>query len=382
MKVLVAVDSFKGSLSSIEVAEAVKKGIYRVFPQAQVMTVPMADGGEGTVDALVTATGGKLITVNVTGPLGAPVEAQFGLLPDGTAVLEMAAASGLPLVPENKRNPSITTTYGTGELIKAALDYGATSIVLGIGGSATNDGGAGMAQALGVHLLDEEGKELGYGGGQLKKLHRIDTRDMDPRIKTVKIQVACDVQNPLCGPTGASAVYGPQKGAAPEMVKELDSNLRHFAGIIKKQLGVDVAEVPGAGAAGGLGAGLIAFAGAELRPGVEIVLDTVNIDSLMQDADLVITGEGQIDEQSAYGKVPVGVAARAAKYNLPVIAIAGSIGPGAAKLYELGIDSIVTIASGPLTLKEAMADAAELTTSASERTFRLLKIGQKMEKFY
>ncbi|MTI80806.1 MAG: glycerate kinase [Firmicutes bacterium] len=378
MKILAAVDSFKGSLSSIEVAEAIKAGIHRVSPDMEVLTIPMADGGEGTVEAMVIATGGKFITKEVTGPLGTPVKARFGLLPDGTAVLEMAEASGLTLVPEDQRDPRITTTYGTGELIKLALDHGATNIVMGIGGSATNDCGAGMAQALGVRLLDAEEKDLSYGGSQLDKLQRIDMTGLDPRIKDVKIQVACDVQNPLCGPTGASAIYGPQKGATPEMVKELDNKLSYFAEQFKEQLNIDVAEVPGAGAAGGLGAGLIAFTGAELKSGVELVSDTINIDSLMEQVDLVITGEGQIDSQSAYGKVPMGVAVRAAKYDKPVIAIAGSIGTGLEKLYELGIGSVVTIVNGPTSLKDAMENAANLTADATERTFRLLRTAKNI----
>ncbi|MFZ5631355.1 MAG: glycerate kinase [Bacillota bacterium] len=380
MKVLVAVDSFKGSLSSLEAAKAITAGIHRVFPEATVLAVPMADGGEGTVQALVAATGGETITVTVTGPLGTPVNAEFGLLPEGAAVLEMAAASGLTLVPEDRRDPMITTTYGTGELIRAALDRGATRIVIGIGGSATNDCGAGMAQALGVRLLDAGGRELGRGGGQLGRLNKIDMSGLDPRIKKVRIQVACDVQNPLCGPAGASAVYGPQKGATPEMVKELDANLRHFAGQIKKQLGIDVAGIPGSGAAGGLGAGLIAFTGAELKPGIQLVLDAIDIDSLMGQVDLVITGEGRIDSQSAYGKVAAGVAARAARYNLPVIAIAGSIGPGMESLYKMGISSVVTIVNGPISLQEAMDRAVELTADAAERTFKLLKTGREMRK--
>ncbi|SHE73626.1 glycerate kinase [Desulforamulus putei] len=382
MNILVASDSFKGSLSSMEVAQAVTTGIHRVFPQARVLAVPMADGGEGTVQALVAATGGKLVDVKVTGPLGTPVTARFGWLPDGTAVLEMAAASGLTLVPEEKRDPTITTTFGTGELIKAALDRGVSKIVMGIGGSATNDGGAGMFQALGGRLLDETGRDLGFGGGQLDKLHKIDTTGLDPRLKKVQILVACDVQNPLCGPGGASAVYGPQKGATPEMVQLLDANLNHFAEKIKEQLGIEVKDIPGAGAAGGLGAGLMAFTGAALRSGVEIVLDTINIDRFLEQVDLVITGEGQIDSQSAYGKVPVGVAARAARYNVPVIAVAGSIGQGAERLFDYGIQSIITIVKGPVSLQEAMANGGALTADAVERAFRLFKVANKMKGIF
>jgi glycerate kinase len=380
MRILLAMDSFKGSLSSLEAAGAVAEGIHRVLPGAVIEAVPMADGGEGTVEALVAATGGKIIPVTVTGPLGTAVQAGLGMLPGGTAALEMAAASGLTLVPENLRDPRITTTFGTGELIRAALDNGATRIVLGIGGSATNDCGAGMAQALGVRLLDSEGKDLGPGGGQLDRLRTIDLSGLDQRVKQIKIEVACDVQNPLCGPRGASVIYGPQKGATPAMVEELDAKLGFFAACIKDQLGLDVAGRAGSGAAGGLGAGLMAFAGAELRSGVDLVLDTIKIDGLLQRSHLVITGEGQIDGQSAYGKVPAGVAARAAAYNLPVIVIAGSIGPGMDRMYRLGVSSVVAIANGPITLKEAMDRAYALTADAAERAFRLLKAGKKLER--
>lgn len=380
MRVLVAVDSFKGSMSSMQAAEAIRAGIVRVCPGAEVLAVPVADGGEGTVEALVAATGGEFAEVVVTGPLGTPVNARFGLLPGDTAVLEMAAASGLTLVPEEKRNPMLTTTFGTGELIKAALDRGATIIVMGIGGSATNDGGTGMAKALGVRLLDASGKDLKPGAVDLGKLARIDMAGLDPRVRRVKIRVACDVQNPLCGPTGASTVYGPQKGATPEMVAHLDAGLAHLAGIIREQLGIDVAEIPGAGAAGGLGAGLIAFAGAELQSGVDLVLDTLDLDSMMRGVDLVITGEGQIDGQSAYGKVPAGVAARAAKQGLPVLAVTGGIGPGAESLYQLGVTAIIPIVNGPISKKEAMENAAALTTAAVDRAFRLLKMGSDLNK--
>lgn len=380
MKVIIAVDSFKGSLSSMEAARAITAGIHRVFPEAGVIGVPVADGGEGTVQALVAATGGEMVSARVTGPLGDPVEAVFGLLPDGTAVLEMSAASGLTLVPEERRDPGSATTFGTGQMIRAALDKGAGKIIIGIGGSATNDCGAGMAQALGVRLLDEGGRDLDLGGRSLDRLVRIDMSGLDPRIGKTPILVACDVQNPLCGPGGASAVYGPQKGATPEMVKKLDANLRHFAGRIKDQLGIDVAGIPGSGAAGGLGAGLMAFTGAELRPGIDMVLEAVNIDGLLDQADLVITGEGQIDGQSALGKVPSGVAARAATHNLPVIAIVGGIGPGSERLYEMGITSAVTIVNGPITLKEAMERAAGLAADAAERAFRLIRAGMGLAK--
>lgn len=380
MHILIAVDSFKGSLSSQEAGEAITAGIHKVFPKATTTIIPMADGGEGTVEAFVQAGQGRLLKAVVTSPLGEPVEGIYGQLPDGTVVLEMAAASGLPLVPREKRNPMITSTWGTGEMIIKALDLGARNIVLGIGGSATNDGGAGMAQALGVKLLDTEGKELQSGGGALGQLARIDVSQVDPRLKNAKITVMCDVDNPLCGPRGASAVYGPQKGATPEMVQVLDQNLEHFAQIIKEQLGLDLIDVPGAGAAGGLGAGLLAFAGAELKTGVETILDTVKFDHMLEGTDLVITGEGRIDGQSLFGKVPMGVAKRATQKEKPVLAIVGSIGPGSESLYDHGLSSIVSIVNGPMSLEKSMDMAYDLTLEATERAFRMIQMGQKIQR--
>lgn len=377
MHVLIAVDSFKGSLSSQHAGEAITKGIHRVFPKATTYVLPMADGGEGTVEALVRARQGRILKTEVTSPLGESIEGFLGELPDGVVILEMAAASGLPLVSPEKRNPLVTTTWGTGDLIKKAMDLGARDIILGIGGSATNDGGAGMAQALGVKLLDVEGKELKPGGGELGRLARIDLSQVDPRLKNTKITVMCDVENPLCGSQGASTVFGPQKGATPQMVQILDRNLEHYAQIIKEQLGLDLKDVPGAGAAGGLGAGLLAFTGAELKTGVETILDTVKFDQMLEQADLVITGEGRIDKQSLYGKVPMGVAKRAVKQAKPVLAIVGSIGPGAEALYAHGLSSIVSIVNGPMTLENSMEQAYELTIEATERAFRILQIGQR-----
>ncbi|HVJ47826.1 glycerate kinase [Desulfitobacterium sp.] len=378
MHVLIAVDSFKGSLSSQKAGEAITKGLHKVFPEATSYILPMADGGEGTVEALVQARQGRILKTRVTSPLGESIEGFLGELPHGVVVLEMAAASGLPLVPLEKRNPLVTTTKGTGELITKAMDLGARDIILGIGGSATNDGGAGMAQALGVKLLDEKGKELKPGGGDLGRLARIDLAQIDPRLKSTKITVMCDVDNPLCGPQGASAVFGPQKGATPEMVQSLDRNLEHYAQMIKEQLGFDLKNVPGAGAAGGLGAGLLAFTGAELKTGVETILDTVKFDQMLEGADLVVTGEGRIDNQSLYGKVPMGVAKRALKHAKPVLAIVGSIGPGAEALYDQGLSSIVSIVNGPMTLEKSMEEAYELTIEATERTFRVLQMGQQI----
>ncbi|RKY00394.1 glycerate kinase [Candidatus Poribacteria bacterium] len=379
MRVVIAPDSFKGSLTALEVANAVEEGLKRVIPDLEAVKVPMADGGEGTVQSLVDATGGRIIKRTVTGPLGEKVEAEFGILGDGvTAVIEMASASGLPLVPPEKRNPMVTTTYGTGELIKAALDMGCRRFIIGIGGSATNDGGAGMAQALGVKLLDKDGKQIPFGGGGLLKLERIDISTLDPRIKESEIVVACDVDNPLTGPRGAARVYAPQKGATPEMVEILDRALKRFAEIVRRDLGKDVENVPGAGAAGGLGAGLMAFLNAKLRSGVEIVIETVKLEEKMRGADLVITGEGGIDSQTVFGKTPIGVAKTAKKFDLPVIAIAGGISDDASVLYEHGIDAMVSIIPRPMSLEEAISRGAELVADAAERAARLLLLGMKL----
>lgn len=380
MKIVIAPDSFKGSNSTIVVANIIEKGIRKVFPDADIIKIPIADGGEGTVETLVFGTGGTLLEKKVTGPLGDEVIAQYGLLDNGTAVIEMSSASGLPLVPAEKRNPLITTTYGTGELIKSALDKGCRKIMIGIGGSATNDGGIGMAQALGISFKDKDGNELGYGGGSLDKLHTIDMADIDTRIKECDILVACDVSNPLCGEKGASAVYGPQKGATPEIVKILDENLRHLAEVIKEQIGKDIIDIPGTGAAGGLGVSLIAFCGAKLNSGIETILETLNIEQYLKDADLVITGEGKIDGQSIYGKVPVGVAKSAEKFNVPVLAIVGDIGDGASEVYEYGIDGIMSTVNRAVPLEEAIAKSSEMLEDAAERVMRIIRIGMSVMK--
>ncbi len=374
MRILIAVDSFKGSLSSLEVGEAIAQGIQNVFPNAITEIVPMADGGEGTVEAIVESSHGRLCHKYVTSPIGERVYAVLGLLPNDIVVIEMASASGLPLVPPEQRNPLLTSTQGTGELILEALDLGAKEILIGIGGSATNDGGAGMAQALGVKLLDRNGQELPGGGGALRDLAYIDIKGLDPRLKDTKITVMCDVDNPLCGPRGASAVYGPQKGATPEMVEILDQNLAHFAHKIQETLGRDFKDIPGAGAAGGLGMGLMAFTGANLMTGIEAILEVVNFETKVQKADMVITGEGRIDGQSVHGKVPMGVAKGAQKYGKPTIAIVGSIGQGYEALYEYGLNSIQTIVNGPMGLEDSMTNAFELTKDATERLFRVLQI--------
>ncbi|HHV62682.1 MAG TPA: glycerate kinase [Firmicutes bacterium] len=381
MVIVVAPDSFKGSLSAFEACLAIEEGIKKAVPDAMVIKVPMADGGEGTVQSLVDATGGELIWTDVTGPLGERTRAFWGLMGDGeTAVIEMAAASGLPLVPPDKRNPLITTTYGTGELIRAALDRGCKKIIIGIGGSATNDGGAGMAQALGARLIDAEGLPIGFGGRELARLERIDISEMERRVRDggVEVVVACDVDNPLVGPRGASAVYGPQKGATPEMVEELDKALAHYAEVIERDLGKQVADLPGAGAAGGLGAGLVAFLGAALKPGVNIVIDAVGLEEHVKRADVVITGEGRMDFQSVYGKTPVGVAAVARRHGVPVIAIAGGLGEGFEAVYDHGIDAVLSMVNGPIGLDEAMANGRNLIRDAGFAVAKLLQIGQNI----
>ena len=381
MRVIVAPDSYKGSVTALGVAEAIERGVRAVFPGAEVVKVPIADGGEGTVDALVVATKGRLEETVVRGPLGEPVRAKWGVLGDGeTAVIEMAAASGLPLVPKERRDPRVTTTHGTGELVCAALDARLTKLVVGIGGSATNDGGAGFARALGVRFLDEAGRELPEGGAALARLHRIDLSGLDPRLADARIVVACDVDNPLVGPRGASAVYGPQKGATQEMVRELDAALARYAEVARAATGRDVAKEPGAGAAGGLGAGLLLFTSAELRPGVSIVLESTGFEALVRGADLVITGEGRTDFQTAMGKAPVGVAAAAARHGVPVVCLSGGLGDGAEEVLAKGIDGLASVVPGPMSLEECMARGAELVEGGAARLCRMLKIGMRLRR--
>lgn len=372
-KIVIAPDSFKGSMSAKEVTDKIEKGIKGVLGAVEIIKVPMADGGEGTVETLVDATGGKIINLKVLDPLGQERDSYFGILGTGrTAVIEMALASGLTMVPTHKRNPLLTTTFGTGQLIKAALDEGCREFIIGIGGSATNDGGVGMAQALGVGFLDEDGREIGFGGGSLAQLAQITLDGMDQRIEDCVFKVACDVDNPLCGPSGAAHVFGPQKGANPEMVKLLDRNLAHLAQIIKRDVGIDVERDPGAGAAGGLGAGLMAFCNARLQKGIELVIEATQLEEKMRGADLVITGEGQMDFQTAHGKTPYGVAQLAKKYNIPVVALVGSIGTGVEVLYDKGIDTIFSIVEGPMSLEDCMENGPVLLERATGRVMRAL----------
>ena len=373
MKIVIAPQGFKGNLTALEVARAIEEGVKRIVPDAETVLKPMADGGEGTVQALVDATGGELITTEVTGPLEERVNAHWGILSDKTtAVIEMASASGLPLVPPEKRNPFITTTYGTGELIRAALDRGCQKLIIGIGGSATNDGGVGMAQALGARLLDADNKELPFGGAALAKLERIDISGMDPRLADFEVTLASDVNNPLCGPRGASAIYGPQKGASPEMVKQLDAALSHYADVIKKDLDIDLREVPGAGAAGGLGLGLMVFLKAKAVPGIDVVIRATNLVADLKGAEIVFTAEGRIDCQSAMGKVPTGVALAAKEFGATVIALAGEVADDCRVVFDQGIDAVLSIAPGPITLDQSMAEAEKLLTNAAECAMRFI----------
>lgn len=373
--IVLAPDSFKESMSAKEACIAMEKGIKKVNENIKCVHVPMADGGEGTMQSLVDATNGEVYSLEVVGPLGNKVQAEYGILGDGeVGILEMASASGIHLVSLEKRNPLITTTYGTGELIKACLDKGVKKLLIGIGGSATNDGGAGVIQALGGKLLDKDENELGFGGGELGKLHTIDLTNFDRRLNDVIVEVACDVNNPLCGEKGASNVFGPQKGATSEMVTLLDNNLRHYANIIKEQIGMDVLEVPGAGAAGGLGAGLMSFLNGTLKKGIEMVIEYAGLEEKVKEADMVWTGEGSIDFQTQYGKTPLGVATVAKKYDKPVVAFAGKIGDNIDVLYEKGIDSIFGIMKGVTSIEEALENGKENIEKTAENVIRFMRL--------
>lgn len=373
--IVLAPDSFKESMTAKEVCEAMERGIRKANSQIRCIHVPMADGGEGTMQSLVDATGGRVYSKEVVGPLGNNVVAEYGILGNGEiGVIEMASASGIHLVDSEKRNPLITTTFGTGQLIKACLDKGVKKLLIGIGGSATNDGGAGFIQALGGRLLDENGDDLSYGGGALAKLHTIDLSNLDERLKYVSVEVACDVNNPLCGKEGASYVFGPQKGATREMIEILDQNLSHYAEVIKEQLGKDVISKAGAGAAGGLGAGLMAFLDVKLKSGIEMVIEYANLEEKVRDADMVWTGEGSIDFQTQYGKTPLGVAMIAKKYNKPVIALAGRVGNDIDVLYDKGIDAIFGIMRSVTSIEEALVKGPENVEKTSENIIRLLNI--------
>ncbi len=377
MKIILAPDSFKGSLSSPDAAAALARGIRRVCPIAEICSIPLADGGEGTVDALVAATQGRRLTARVSGPLGNPIDAWFGLLgPDETtAVVEMAAAAGLPLVSPARRDPRRTTTYGVGELIAKAFKTDCARLIVGLGGSATNDGGAGAMQALGVRFLDAVGEPLppGLGGAGLTQIARIDASNLRLPHNRVEIIIASDVSNPLLGASGASAIFGPQKGADSKMVADLDAALAHYAALIERDRGVSIAQTPGAGAAGGLGAALLAFLGARMQSGIDLVLDAAGFDEKARDADWVWTGEGKIDAQTLGGKAIAGVLARSQALGIPVLAFGGSIDDRAAEsLMARGLHAAIPIVSGPMSLEEAMSQGARLLEESATRAMRLL----------
>ena len=376
INIVIAPQAFKQSVGARQAAVAIRRGILRVAPDAETVLIPVADGGDGTLAALIDTSGGAYFEAVVSGPLGEPTAARWGVMGDGqTAVIEMALASGLALLSDEQRDPRRASTYGTGELMRMALDAGYTRIIVGLGGSATNDGGVGMAAALGVRFRDGDGRDLEPGGAALARLAQIDTGGIHPGLAGATVIGATDVTNPLCGDTGAAAIFGPQKGAAPAVVAELDSCLGNLARVIERDLGIAVADTPGAGAAGGLGAGLRAFAGAELRSGIDLVCEVLDFDRNAAGADLVITGEGRADRSTAFDKAPVGIARRSRAFGVPTILLAGSLGPGYELLYEHGIDAIVPIAEEPATLEHSLRNGAELLERAAERALRLYLLG-------
>jgi len=377
MKIIIASDSYKGSNTSMRVAELIEEGARAVFPEAEYIKIPIADGGEGTVEALTSGLGGRIERVRVRDALGRPIDSFYGVL-DGKAVMEMAAASGLPLLAKSERNPLMASTFGTGQLLLAALNAGYRNITIGIGGSATNDGGAGMASALGYRFLDAEGRELPGGGAALARLTRLDDSKINPLLREAKISVACDVDNPLLGPNGASAVYGPQKGADKAAVEELEAALTNFANVVERWKGSELRKNPGAGAAGGLGFGLMAFCNARMESGINTILNLVDFENQLEGADLVITGEGRIDGQSIRGKVPVGVAMRAKKCGIPVLAIVGDIGADAKRVFKYGIDSIMSTVDRAMGKDEAMARSSEALRDAAQRACGMICIGMKI----
>lgn len=372
MRIVVAPDSYKGSLSATKVADAIETGIKNIDSNIFVDKVPMADGGEGTVEALIVATGGHIIEKCVTGPLGEPVNSFYGILGDGvTGVVELAAASGILLVPKEKRNPMLTNTFGTGELIKAAIESGCKKLIVGIGGSSTNDGGTGLLQALGVRFLDSEKRELGFGGQILGLIHSIDVSGLYKGLQGIEIEVACDVSNPICGYNGAAYIYGPQKGATDQMIEKMDKGLRNYSNKLIEFCGKDVRNLPGGGAAGGVGGGIVALLDARLKPGIDIMIEATNLDHKIRQAQLVITGEGKTDNQTVFGKVPSGIAKLAKLHGVPAVCVSGGVGEGFEQLYEMGITSVFGITNRPMTLEEAMLNAHVLVMKATENIIRL-----------
>ena len=379
MKILIAPDSFKESLKASDVSKYIEEGIHMALPETVCIRIPLADGGEGTVDALVNATEGTIEYVKVMDPLMREIKSFYGILGDGnTGVIEMAAASGIELLKKNERDPMKTTSFGTGQLIRAAANKGCDTLIIGIGGSATNDGGTGMAQALDIDLLDSHRKPIGVGGGTLSDLKFIEDSRLDERIKNIRIVVASDVENPLCGVNGASRVYGPQKGATEEMINILDHNLNHLGDMLEKKYNKRIKKLPGSGAAGGMGAGLVAFLNAELKPGFEIIKELTNLEKVIEKVDLVITGEGKMDEQTRFGKTPYGVAKLAKKYQKPVVGIAGSLGSNYQELYREGFDVLISIVDKPMSLESALGNAPEMLKFAAYNLLRSINIGSDL----
>ena len=379
MRFLFASDSFKGTLTSEQIIRLLSQAAEEIFPGCETAGVPVADGGEGTVDAVVTATGGEYRKVTVHGPLMEEVTASYGVFHGDSAIIEMAAASGLPMVPNEKRNPLNTTTYGTGELIKDALDQGYRKLSIAIGGSATNDGGMGAMRALGVRFLDENGAELEGFGADLEKVADIDMSGLHPAVAEAEITVMCDVNNPLTGPDGATYTFGKKKGGTPEILDRLEAGMKQYAAVMREH-GMDVEQMAGAGAAGGLGAALCGYLHANLKSGIETVLDLIDFNGLLEGTDLVVTGEGRIDWQSAFGKVPSGIGMRCKAKNVPAVAIVGGMGNGAEKIYEFGIDSILPTINGAMDLEEALERAEELYANAADRMFRMVRAGMRLAK--
>lgn len=380
MKFLFASDSFKGTLSSERIITLLTGSAKNVFPDCETIGIPVADGGEGTIDAVISVLNGSVREVNVHGPLMEAVASHYGEVGNRAAVIEMAAASGLPLVPPDKRDPRVTTTYGTGELIRAALDNGCRDITIAIGGSGTNDGGMGAMCALGIRFLDESGSELSGCGGNLARIVNIDISGLHPAVGEAKFTIMCDVSNPLTGTDGATYTFGPQKGGTPEILEELEAGMIHYAALIREKTGIDIDRIPGAGAAGGLGAAFCVFLHAEMKSGIETVLDLIHFDELLDGVDLVVTGEGRIDWQSAFGKVPSGIGRRCRQKGIPAIAIVGGMGDKADTIFDYGIDSIITTINGAMELDEALERAEELYAGAAERAFRMIKAGMEIQK--
>lgn len=379
MKIVIAPDSFKESLSAFEVANYIAKGFQQIYPHERYDLVPVADGGEGTVQALVNGINGRIITLEVTGPLGQSVPAHIGFSKDGkTAIIEMATASGLMLIDECERNPLLTTSYGTGELMLEAAKRGAENMILGVGGSATNDGGAGLLQAIGVRLLDRNNQDIAWGGGALSELCKIDVTQLDPALKKCRITIACDVTNPLIGPEGASAIFGPQKGADEAMIDQLDRNLAHFGELLEDLTGNTIIQYPGSGAGGGICAALLAFLDTHLCSGIDLVMEAVDLENRLKDADLIITGEGRIDSQSVHGKVPIGVAKLAQKYHKPVIGIAGSLSHDVEVVYSHGLDCVFSVILKPCSLKSALDEASINLQTTARNIAQLLDIGRQI----